>query len=103
MHELLHVLGFRHEQNRRPRQVREDHLVQYQPTSFAGTSSKNCGLGEDLGEYDGASIMHYSDTAFRVKRGVNGALLKTIQSVAAGATSWASSTASARLTCARST
>ena len=82
IHELLHVLGFRHEQNRCDR----DKYVtiiwsNIEPTQLARHQfEKSCGFGVDLGEYDEASIMHYSDTAFGVKRGVNGALLKTIQS-----------------------
>lgn len=82
IHELLHVLGFRHEQNRCDRDRYVSIIwANIEPTKLARHQfEKRCSPNDDLGSYDEASIMHYSDTAFAVTRDAGGALLKTMLS-----------------------
>lgn len=64
VHEILHAAGFFHEQSRGDRdQYVTIHWDEILP-SYESNFQKRDGVGQDIGPYDYASIMHYSSRAF---------------------------------------
>ncbi|MBX7226565.1 MAG: M12 family metallopeptidase [Chitinophagales bacterium] len=67
MHEILHAVGFYHEQSRADRDqyitINWGNIKDNKKGNFKKYSDKNQ-LGIDIGEYDYSSIMHYSENAF---------------------------------------
>lgn len=64
VHEILHAAGFYHEQSRGDRDdfitIHWDEITEANKHNF----DKRDSLGQDIGDYDYASIMHYSSQAF---------------------------------------
>lgn len=64
IHEIGHALGLWHEQSRADRDVFVDVLYENIQPSMAFNFDKHVDDGEDMGEYDYGSIMHYPRWAF---------------------------------------
>lgn len=64
MHEILHALGFWHEQSREDRDSYVDIVWANITESKKGNFIKHVTDGKDKGAYDYGSIMHYSSKAF---------------------------------------
>jgi hypothetical protein len=77
-HEVLHALGFWHEQSRCDRDTFVEILTQNIDPNYTDQFGKHCSDGIDVQWYDEGSIMHYGPYAFG--RVVNGETLQTIRS-----------------------
>lgn len=78
MHEILHSLGFWHEQGRCDRDTYVEILYGNIESGRSDQFDKHCSGAASVFAYDEGSIMHYSSTAFG--RVVNGVRLQTIRS-----------------------
>jgi len=79
VHELLHTLGFYHEQSRCDRDSYVQILTDNIQSGYSDQFGKICSPAVDLESYDESSIMHYGSHAFG--KIVNGEQLQTIRSL----------------------